>query len=184
MMERMKEQLKSSFKIFLSYFRDKEEPPQSEDDKAKNLDGMNKARVKPSGSGLKRSYVFGLLAIIIVVAMYSMLFGAGQSGNKLTHEEDNQKQVVQASNGSHLKNVPGNYTDEARMEKEKNAKPESKKETKPQVKEKAVQPRPTLPRQPAKQGKPRMTLEQQERMEEYEAMKKAYQSPIKFELKE
>lgn len=29
-----------------------------------------------------------------------------------------------------------------------------------------------------------MTLEQQERMEEYEAMKKAYQSPIKFELKE
>ena len=68
--------------------------------------------------------------------------------------------------------------------KKKNTKEAAKEEKKPRVREKAVQPRPVLPRQPVRQEKPRLTRQQQEKMEEYEAMKKAYQSPIRFELKE
>lgn len=110
--------------------------------------------------------------------MYSMMLGAGREGSHINKGEEKQSQQVTVGSGNHLRNVPSDYTEEGKQEQEKKPQAESGK---PQ---KAVQPRPTLPRQPARQEKPRMTLEQQERMEEYEAMKKAYQSPIKFELKE
>ena len=134
------------------------------DGQVKSMEGIAQARTKASGSG-------------------SMLAGAGREGSHLSSAGETKTETAQpVGSGNHLKNVPGDYTEEGKLEKDKNAKA-AVKEEKP-VKEKAVQPRPTLPRQPARQEKPRMTLEQQERMEEYEAMKKAYQSPIKFELKE
>lgn len=151
------------------------------DGQAKSLDGVAQARTKASGSGLNRKYVIGLVCIVIGLALYSMLAGAGREGSHLSSADSKKTETAQSvGSGNHLKNVPGDYTEEGKMEKDK--KP-VKNEEKP-AKEKAVQPRPTLPRQPARQQKPTMTLEQQERMEEYEAMKKAYQSPIKFELKE
>lgn len=153
------------------------------DGQAKSMEGVAQARTKASGSGLNRKYVIGLVCVVIGIALYSMLAGAGREGSHLSSAGETKTETAQpVGSGNHLKNVPGNYTEEGKLEKDKNAKA-AVKEEKP-VKEKAVQPRPTLPRQPARQEKPRMTLEQQERMEEYEAMKKAYQSPIKFELKE
>ena len=153
------------------------------DGQAKSLEGVAQARTKASGSGLNRKYVIGLVCVVIGLALYSMLAGAGREGSHLSSAGETKTETAQpVGSGNHLKNVPGDYTEEGKLEKDKNAKA-AVKEEKP-VKEKAVQPRPTLPRQPARKEKPRMTLEQQERMEEYEAMKKAYQSPIKFELKE
>ena len=151
---------------------------EQKDGQAKSMEGVAQARTKASGSGLNRKYVIGLVCVVIGIALYSMLAGAGREGSHLSSAGETKTETAQpVGSGNHLKNVPGDYTEE-----DKNAKA-AVKEEKP-VKEKAVQPRPTLPRQPARQEKPRMTLEQQERMEEYEAMKKAYQSPIKFELKE
>ena len=153
------------------------------DGQAKSMDGVAQARTKASGSGLNRKYVIGLVCVVIGLALYSMLAGAGREGSHLSSAGETKTETAQpVGSGNHLKNVPGDYTEEGKLEKDKNAKAAVKEEK--SVKEKAVQPRPTLPRQPARQEKPRMTLEQQERMEEYEAMKKAYQSPIKFELKE
>lgn len=153
------------------------------DGQAKSLEGVAQARTKASGSGLNRKYVIGLVCVVIGLALYSMLAGAGREGSHLSSAGETKTETAQpVGSGNHLKNVPGDYTEEGKLEKDKNAKAAVKEEK--SVKEKAVQPRPTLARQPARQEKPRMTLEQQERMEEYEAMKKAYQSPIKFELKE
>lgn len=153
------------------------------DGQVKSMEGVAQARTKASGSGLNRIYVIGLGCIVIGIILYSMLAGAGREGSHLSSAGETKTETAQpVGSGNHLKNVPGDYTEEGKLEKDKNAKA-AVKEEKP-VKEKAAQPRPTLPRQPARQEKPRMTLEQQERMEEYEAMKKAYQSPIKFELKE
>lgn len=154
-----------------------------QDGQAKSMEGVVQVRTKASGSGLNGKYVIGLICVVIGLALYSMLAGAGREGSHLSSAGETKIETAQpVGSGNHLKNVPGDYTEEGKLEKDKNAKA-AVKEEKP-VKEKAVQPRPTLPRQPARQEKPRMTLEQQERMEEYEAMKKAYQSPIKFELKE
>lgn len=182
---------KSFFKTITGYFKkDKDVPaaaaqPEGEgaEQQAKSLDNLKQGRVKPSGGGLNKKYVIGAFFIVAILAMYSIMLGAGREGGHINKGDEKQNQTVTVGNGNHLRNVPGDYTEEGKMEQEKKPAAAAKEEKAP-VKQKAVQPRPTLPRQPVRQEKPRMTLEQQERMEEYEAMKKAYQSPIKFELKE
>ena len=178
--------IKNFFKTFSGYFKKDNSAPaaaarqegEAGEQQPRNLDNMKQSRVKPSGSGLNKKYVIGAFGIVAILAMYSMMLGAGREGSHINKGEEKQSQQVTVGNGNHLRNVPGDYTEEGRREQEK------KPEAEPAKPQKAVQPRPSLPRQPARQEKPRMTLEQQERMEEYEAMKKAYQSPIKFELKE
>ena len=184
----MKENVEKFFKTLAGYLHlNKKEPaaaaaPEGEPQEAQSLEGTKESRVKPGGSGLNKKYVLALFGLLAIVAMYSIMAGAGKEGGHINKAEDKQQESVQVGSGNHLRNVPGDYTEEGKMEQEK--KPAAKEDKKPVVKEKAVQPRPTLPRQPVRQEKPRMTLQQQERMEEYEAMKKAYQSPIKFDLKE
>ena len=155
-----------------------------EQQNAESLDGVKKARVKPSGRGLKRAHIIGGGGFLCALILFCLLYGAGEEGSHIQKTVETETQTVQVGSGNHLRNVPANYTDEAKMEQKKNTKEAAKEEKKTRVKEKAVQPRPTLPRQPARQQKQRLTRQQQEKMEEYEAMKKAYQSPIKFELKE
>lgn len=151
---------------------------------AESLDGVKKARAKPSGKGLKRAHVIGGTGLLCMLILFCLLYGAGEEGSHIQKTAEMETQAVQTGSGNHLRNVPANYTDEARMEQQKSSRQAAKEEKKARIKEKAVQPRPALPRQPARQQKPRLTLKQQEKLEEYEAMKKAYQSPIKFELEE
>lgn len=151
---------------------------------AESLDGVKKARVKPSGGGLKRAHVIAGACFLCALILFCLLYGAGEEGSHIQKSAEIETQAAQPGSGNHLRNVPANYTDEAKMEQKKNTKEAAKEEKKPRVREKAVQPRPVLPRQPVRQQKPRLTRQQQEKMEEYEAMKKAYQSPIRFELKE
>lgn len=181
------DKVKNLFRTLASYLgmAKKEEavqqPQEAGQDNAPSLDGTKQGRVKPSGSGLNKKYIAGVFCLLAFIGMYSIMLGAGKEGSHINRAEEKETQAVQVGGGNHLRNVPANYTDEAKMEQDKKPAPKAEK---PQVKEKAVQPRPTLPRQPVRQQKPKMTLEQQERLEEYEAMKKAYQSPIKFELRE
>lgn len=185
----MKDKMQSFFKTLAGYLRiskkNEAAPVGQEGADAQHAAGTeNITRMKSTGSGLNRKYVIGLICVVIAIAMYSMMAGAGREGNHLSSADEKKTETVQqGAAGNHLKNVPGDYTEEGKMEKDKNDKA-AMNEKKAPAKEKAVQPRPTLPRQPERKETPRMTLEQQECMEEYEAMKKAYQSPIKFELKE
>lgn len=187
----MKEKLESLLNTCASYLKIREktetvamQQEQIEGQEARNLDGMKLGRVKPSGSGLNKKYIVGGFCLLAFIAMYSIMLGAGKEGSHISRDEETKTQAIQVGSGNHLRNVPANYTDEAIMEQDKKPAPKAEKPQVKEKKEKAVQPRPMLPRRSAKQGKPKMTLEQQERMEEYEAMKKAYQSPIKFELRE
>lgn len=184
----MKDRIQTFFKTLDSYLhlsqKSKAVPDAQSGAQGENMENVSRVRTKASGSGLNRNFVIGLIGVVIAIALYSMLAGAGREGSHLSSAGEKKTETVQqAGNGNHLKNVPGDYTEEGRMEKDRNSKA-AMKEKKAPAKEKAVQPRPTLPRQPARQQKPRLTLQQQERLEEYEAMKKAYQSPVKFELKE
>lgn len=180
----MKDRVQAFYKTLAGYLRLNKKSDEEAQAQGENAENISRMRTKASGSGLNRKYVIGLMCVVIAIAMYSMMAGAGREGSHLSSADEKKTETVQqVGNGNHLKNVPGDYTEEGKMEKDKNAKA-AMNEKKAPAKEKAVQPRPTLPRQPAKKEKPRMTLEQQERLEEYEAMKKAYQSPIKFELKE
>lgn len=183
------ETLKSLFRTRASYIGLDEknavqnEQPGGQQD-AVSLDGVKKARAKPSGKGLKRAHVIGGAGLLCILILFCLLYGAGEEGSHIQKTAEMETQAAQPGSGNHLRNVPADYTDEAKMEQQKNSRQAAKEEKKARIKEKAVQLRPALPRQPVRQQKPRLTLKQQEKLEEYEAMRKAYQSPIKFELKE
>lgn len=180
------EAIKNFWKRIYGYYKKNDKKPaavpQNGEAEPKSMDGVKESRAKPSGSGLNKKHVIGAFGIIALFAMYSIMLGAGKEGSHINKGEEKESRTVTVSNGTHLRDVPADYTEEGQMEQEK--KPAVKEDKKARAQVKAVQPRPTLPRQPARQQKPRLTLEQQERVEEYEAMKKAYQSPIRFELKE
>ena len=57
------------------------------DGQAKSMEGVAQARTKASGSGLNRKYVIGLVCVVIGLALYSMLAGAGREGSHLSVPE-------------------------------------------------------------------------------------------------
>ena len=61
------------------------------DGQAKSLEGVAQARTKASGSGLNRKYVIGLVCVVIGIALYSMLAGAGREGSHLSSDRSKQK---------------------------------------------------------------------------------------------
>lgn len=74
------------------------------DGQAKSLEGVAQARTKASGSGLNRKYVIGLVCVVIGLALYSMLAGAGREGSHLSSAGETKTETAQpVGSGNHLK---------------------------------------------------------------------------------
>lgn len=74
------------------------------DGQVKSMEGVAQARTKASGSGLNRKYVIGLVCVVIGLALYSMLAGAGREGSHLSSAGETKTETAQpVGSGNHLK---------------------------------------------------------------------------------
>lgn len=132
----------------------------------------------PQGKGLNKTRVIGGLALLGITIGCLIAFG-NDSSPKPVKKEEAKNSVMQQAGGSHLKYVPKDYSEDRKMEDKRNKLVLGQNENKPVPEAPSV---PAVPKQPTSNS--RLTPEEKEKAAEYEAMLKAYSSPIRFELKE
>lgn len=139
---------------------------------------------KPTGKGIKRKWIIAIFFIIIMVTLSSLMAGTSKK-NKIKNDEEQPSRESQMQNldGNHLRDVPSTYTDAAKLEAKKTQEQKKAEQATNKTNTTAPQiPKPTIPAQPKTGRSTQLTAKQQARMKEYQAMEKAYASPIKFEL--
>ena len=130
----------------------------------------------PQGKGLNKTRVIGGLALLGIAIGCLIAFG-NDSSPKPVKKEEAKNSVMQQAGGSHLKYVPKDYSEDRKMEDKRYKLVLGQNENKPVPEAPSV---PAVPKQPTSNS--RLTPEEKEKAAEYEAMLKAYSSPIRFEL--
>lgn len=171
--------MKKFKEFFSTIFKDLKKPVKTQEEGT-----LKKASQLPKGKGIDKKWVIGTVGVITLLTLYSLTYGIQSSKKEKKVElEEPKQQQQQTLNGNHLRNIPDSYSEVKETKKIEDKRVE-KKEKKIE-RQQNIPDKPSVPKQPTNRKQSnQLTAEEKRKIAEYEALQKAYSSPIRFELKE